>query len=176
MRHSATTGPPAPPRRSRRATPTACEGHPDGRRLGQVTTRLRPEHPIGPHRDGHPISGPPPAVGALSCNRSTTGTAAGPQRDLPAGPLHTPLVEPGAATMLGPPVDLSAHDPDSDVRTARSRPRRPGQRPGRRPTDASGPLVRLDVRSGTGRVAPAGPGARELPPGAPVPGARRLAR
>src|SRR5580658_9919865 len=93
-----------------------ARGYLDGRSLAEVFAWLRPNDLIWNYWVNNYLLGKkPPAFDILFWNADTTRMTAGLHRDfLELGAGNT-LVRPGAATMLGSPVDLSAVNRDSYV-------------------------------------------------------------
>ena len=93
-----------------------ARGYLDGRSLAEVFAWLRPNDLIWSYWVNNYLLGKkPPAFDILFWNADTTRMAAGLHRDfLELGAGNT-LVQPGTATMLGSPVDLSAVNTDSYI-------------------------------------------------------------
>src|SRR6202453_3470390 len=93
-----------------------ARGYLDGSSLAEVFAWLRPNDLIWNYWVNNYLLGKkPPAFDILFWNADTTRMAAGLHRDfLELGAGNT-LVQPGAATMLGSPVDLSAVNRDSYI-------------------------------------------------------------
>ncbi len=91
------------------AAASRARGYLDGRSLAEVFAWLRPNDLIWNYWVNNYLLGKkPPAFDILFWNADTTRMAAGLHRDfLELGAGNT-LVQPGAATMLGSPVDLAA--------------------------------------------------------------------
>jgi polyhydroxyalkanoate synthase len=98
------------------AAASKARGYLDGRSLAEVFAWLRPNDLIWNYWVNNYLLGKkPPAFDILFWNADTTRMSAGLHRDfLELGAGNT-LVQPGAATMLGSPVDLSAVNRDSYV-------------------------------------------------------------
>ncbi len=92
------------------------KGYLDGATLAEVFAWLRPNDLVWNYWVNNYLQGkPPPAFDILFWNADTTRMTAGLHRgfiDVSVGNL---LTKPGAATMLGSPVDLSAVDVDAYV-------------------------------------------------------------
>ena len=93
-----------------------ARGYLDGRSLAEVFAWLRPNDLIWNYWVNNYLLGKkPPPFDILFWNADTTRMTAGLHRDfLELGAANT-LVRPGAATMLGSPVDLSAVNRDSYI-------------------------------------------------------------
>jgi polyhydroxyalkanoate synthase len=98
------------------AAASQARGYLDGRALAEVFAWLRPNDLIWNYWVNNYLLGKkPPAFDILFWNADTTRMTAGLHRDfLELGAGNT-LVSPGAATMLGSPVDLSAVNQDSYI-------------------------------------------------------------
>jgi polyhydroxyalkanoate synthase subunit PhaC len=98
------------------AAASAARGYLDGRSLAEVFAWLRPNDLIWNYWVNNYLLGKkPPAFDILFWNADTTRMTAGLHRDfLELGAGNT-LVRPGAATMLGSPVDLAAVSRDSYI-------------------------------------------------------------
>src|SRR3984957_11750280 len=98
------------------AASSSARGYLDGRSLVEVFAWLRPNDLIWNYWVNNYLLGKkPPAFDILFWNADTTRMGAGLHRDfLELGAGNT-LVQPGVATMLGSPVDLSAVDRDSYI-------------------------------------------------------------
>jgi polyhydroxyalkanoate synthase len=98
------------------AAASNARGYLDGRALAEVFAWLRPNDLIWNYWVNNYLLGKkPPAFDILFWNADTTRMTAGLHRDfLELGAGNT-LVRPGAATMLGSPVDLAAVDRDSYI-------------------------------------------------------------
>lgn len=92
------------------------KGYLDGRTLAEVFAWLRPNDLIWSYWVNNYLRGEAPkAFDILFWNADTTRMTAGLHRDFLDIALRNALVTPGAATMLGTPVDLSKIDRDSYV-------------------------------------------------------------
>ncbi len=88
---------------------SARKGYLDGRALAGVFAWLRPNDLIWNYWVNNYLLGKdPPAFDVLYWNADTTRMPAALHRDFMMLSLENSLVEPGAATVLGTPVDLSA--------------------------------------------------------------------
>jgi len=98
------------------AAASNARGYLDGRALAEVFAWLRPNDLIWNYWVNNYLLGKkPPAFDILFWNADTTRMTAGLHRDfLELGAGNT-LVRPGAATMLGSPVDLAAVNRDSYI-------------------------------------------------------------
>jgi polyhydroxyalkanoate synthase subunit PhaC len=98
------------------AAASRARGYLDGRSLAEVFAWLRPNDLIWNYWVNNYLLGKkPPAFDILFWNADTTRMAAGLHRDfLELGAGNT-LVRPGAATLLGSPVDLAAVNRDSYI-------------------------------------------------------------
>jgi class II poly(R)-hydroxyalkanoic acid synthase len=95
---------------------SAARGYLDGRGLAEVFAWLRPDDLIWSYWVNNYLQGrPPPAFDILYWNADTTRLPAALHRDFIALALANALTKPGAATMLGSPVDLSKVDVDAYV-------------------------------------------------------------
>ncbi len=95
---------------------SAKKGYLDGRTLAEVFAWLRPNDLIWSYWVNNYLRGrPPKAFDILFWNADTTRMTAGLHRDFIDIALRNALVTPGAATMLGTPVDLSKVDRPSYV-------------------------------------------------------------
>jgi polyhydroxyalkanoate synthase subunit PhaC len=98
------------------AAASSARGYLDGRSLAEVFAWLRPNDLIWNYWVNNYLLGKkPPAFDILFWNADTTRMAAGLHRDFLELGAANSLVEPGAATMLGSPVDLSAVDRDNYI-------------------------------------------------------------
>jgi polyhydroxyalkanoate synthase len=98
------------------AAASSARGYLDGRSLAEVFAWLRPNDLIWNYWVNNYLLGKkPPAFDILFWNADTTRMTAGLHRDFLELGAANALVRPGAATMLGSPVDLSAVDRDSYV-------------------------------------------------------------
>jgi hypothetical protein len=96
------------------AAASAARGYVDGRSLAEVFAWLRPNDLIWNYWVNNYLLGrKPPAFDILSWNADTTRMTAGLHRDFLQLGVSNALARPGAAAMLGSPVDLSAIDRDS---------------------------------------------------------------
>jgi polyhydroxyalkanoate synthase subunit PhaC len=95
---------------------SAARGYLDGRSLAEVFAWLRPNDLIWSYWVNNYLRGKqPPAFDILYWNADTTRMPAALHRDFIEVIMGGLLAKPGAATMLGSPVDLSAVDADSYV-------------------------------------------------------------
>ena len=95
---------------------SARRGYLDGRSLAEVFAWLRPNDLVWNYWVNNYLEGkPPPAFDVLYWNADTTRMAAGLHRDFIDLAMRNALVTPGAAMMLGRPVDLSRVEVDSYV-------------------------------------------------------------
>ena len=95
---------------------SAARGYLDGRTLAEVFAWLRPDDLIWNYWVNNYLQGkPPPPFDILYWNADTTRMPAGLHRDFIELGLSNALTRPGAASMLGSPVDLSEIDVDSYV-------------------------------------------------------------
>jgi polyhydroxyalkanoate synthase len=95
---------------------SAARGYLDGRTLAEVFAWLRPDDLIWNYWVNNYLRGRDPAAfDILFWNADTTRMAAGLHRGFIDLGLRNALVEPGAASMLGSPVDLSAVTADGYV-------------------------------------------------------------
>lgn len=110
-----TTGALLDPETARRAVAASQKkGYLDGRTLAEVFAWLRPNDLIWSYWVNNYLAGKPPkAFDILFWNADTTRMTAGLHRDFIDIALRNALVTPGAATMLGTPVDLSKVDRDT---------------------------------------------------------------
>jgi poly[(R)-3-hydroxyalkanoate] polymerase subunit PhaC len=93
-----------------------ARGYLDGRSLAEVFAWLRPNDLIWNYWVNNYLLGKkPPAFDILFWNADTTRMTAGLHRDFLQLGAANALVSPGAATMLGSPVDLAAVDRDSYI-------------------------------------------------------------
>jgi poly(3-hydroxyalkanoate) synthetase len=91
-------------------------GYLDGRALAEVFAWLRPDDLIWNYWVNNYLQGrTPPAFDILYWNADTTRLPAALHRDFIELALSNALTTPGAATMLGSPVDLAKVDTDSYV-------------------------------------------------------------
>jgi polyhydroxyalkanoate synthase len=87
---------------------SARKGYLDGTSLAEVFAWLRPTDLVWRYWVNNYVEGKTPAAfDVLFWNADTTRMAAGLHRDMVLTGLHNSLTSPGAATMLGTPVDLS---------------------------------------------------------------------
>jgi polyhydroxyalkanoate synthase subunit PhaC len=92
------------------------KGYLDGAALAEVFAWLRPNDLVWNYWVNNYLQGKPPAAfDILYWNADTTRMSAGLHRDFIDLALGNSLVQPGKATMLGTPVDLSAVTVDSYV-------------------------------------------------------------
>ncbi|MBM7806167.1 class II poly(R)-hydroxyalkanoic acid synthase [Geodermatophilus bullaregiensis] len=92
------------------------KGYLDGATLAEVFAWLRPNDLVWNYWVNNYLQGkPPPAFDILFWNADTTRMTAGLHRDFIDVSVGNLLTKPGAATMLGSPVDLSAVDVDAYV-------------------------------------------------------------
>jgi polyhydroxyalkanoate synthase len=92
------------------------KGYLDGGSLAEVFAWLRPNDLVWSYWVNNYLQGKPPAAfDILYWNADTTRMTAGLHRDFIDIALQNALTEPGKATMLGTPVDLSAVDVDTYV-------------------------------------------------------------
>ena len=95
---------------------SGARGYLDGRALAEVFAWLRPDDLIWNYWVNNYLQGrPPPAFDILYWNADTTRLPAALHRDFIRLGLANALTVPGAATMLGSPVDLSKVDVDAYV-------------------------------------------------------------
>ncbi len=93
-----------------------AKGYLDGRTLAEVFAWLRPDDLIWNYWVNNYLQGkPPPPFDILYWNADTTRLPAALHRDFIRLALDNALIKPGAATMLGTPVDLSKVDADAYV-------------------------------------------------------------
>jgi polyhydroxyalkanoate synthase subunit PhaC len=91
-------------------------GYLDGRQLGELFAWLRPGDLVWNYWINNYLLGQaPPAFDVLYWNADSTRMAAGLHADFVHLAIHNGLVEPGAATVLGRTVDLSAVTVDSYI-------------------------------------------------------------
>jgi polyhydroxyalkanoate synthase subunit PhaC len=91
-------------------------GYLDGRQLGELFAWLRPGDLIWNYWVNNYLLGQmPPAFDVLYWNADTTRMSAQLHADFVTMAIHNGLIEPGATTVLGRPVDLSAVTADSYV-------------------------------------------------------------
>jgi polyhydroxyalkanoate synthase len=91
-------------------------GYLDGRNLGELSAWLRPGDLVWNYWVNNYLLGrTPPAFDVLFWNADTTRMSAGLHADLVDLAMHNRLTEPGAATVLGRPVDLREVDVDAYV-------------------------------------------------------------
>ena len=91
-------------------------GYMDGRSLAEVFAWLRPDDLIWNYWVNNYLQGKtPPPFDILYWNADTTRMPAGLHRDFIEIAMANALAKPGAASMLGSPVDLSMIDTDSYV-------------------------------------------------------------
>ncbi|SDC15658.1 polyhydroxyalkanoate synthase [Geodermatophilus telluris] len=92
------------------------KGYLDGATLAEVFAWLRPNDLVWNYWVNNYLQGkPPPAFDILYWNADTTRMTAGLHHDFIEVSIGNLLTKPGAATMLGSPVDLSAIDVDAYV-------------------------------------------------------------
>ncbi|TFV60461.1 alpha/beta fold hydrolase [Geodermatophilus sp. DF01-2] len=92
------------------------KGYLDGATLAEVFAWLRPNDLVWNYWVNNYLQGkPPPAFDILYWNADTTRMTAGLHRDFIDVAIGNKLTRPGAATMLGSPVDLSKIDVDAYV-------------------------------------------------------------
>ena len=95
---------------------SAARGFLDGRALAEVFAWLRPGDLIWSYWVNNYLQGhQPPPFDILYWNADTTRMTAGLHRDFVRLAVDNALTRPGAATMLGSPVDLAKVDVDSYV-------------------------------------------------------------
>jgi polyhydroxyalkanoate synthase len=95
---------------------SAARGYLDGRSLAEVFAWLRPDDLIWNYWVNNYLQGrTPPPFDILAWNADTTRLAAGLHRGFIRLALDNGLTKPGAASMLGSPVDLSKVDADAYV-------------------------------------------------------------
>jgi polyhydroxyalkanoate synthase subunit PhaC len=95
---------------------SGARGYLDGRSLAEVFAWLRPDDLIWNYWVNNYLQGrPPPAFDILYWNADTTRLPAALHRDFIKLGLANALTVPGAATMLGSPVDLGKVDTDTYV-------------------------------------------------------------
>ncbi len=93
-----------------------AQGYLDGRTLAEVFAWLRPDDLIWNYWVNNYLQGkPPPRFDILYWNADTTRLPAALHRDFITMALDNALTKPGAATIMGTPVDLSKVDADSYV-------------------------------------------------------------
>ncbi|MBV9794476.1 MAG: alpha/beta fold hydrolase [Actinobacteria bacterium] len=98
------------------AAASRARGYLDGRTLAEVFAWLRPNDLIWNYWVNNYLLGrKPPPFDILFWNADTTRMTAGLHHDFLRLGVDNALVSPGATTMLGSPVDLSAVDRDSYV-------------------------------------------------------------
>jgi polyhydroxyalkanoate synthase len=98
------------------AAASQARGYLDGRSLAEVFAWLRPNDLIWNYWVNNYLLGKkPPPFDILFWNADTTRMTAGLHRDFLQLGAANALVSPGAATMLGSPVDLGAIDRDSYI-------------------------------------------------------------
>jgi len=91
-----------------------ARGYMDGRTLAEVFAWLRPDDLIWNYWVNNYLQGkPPPPFDILYWNADTTRMPAGLHRNFIEIAMSNALTKPGAASMLGSPVDLSTIDVDS---------------------------------------------------------------
>jgi len=96
------------------AAASRARGYLDGRSLAEVFAWLRPNDLIWNYWVNNYLLGrPPPPFDILFWNADTTRMTAGLHRDFLRLGVANSLVQPGGATMLGSPVNLSLVDRDS---------------------------------------------------------------
>jgi polyhydroxyalkanoate synthase len=92
------------------------KGYLDGAMLAEVFAWLRPNDLVWNYWVNNYLQGqPPPAFDILYWNADTTRMSAALHRDFIDVAIGNQLTEPGRASMLGTPVDLSAVDVDTYV-------------------------------------------------------------
>jgi polyhydroxyalkanoate synthase subunit PhaC len=92
------------------------KGYLDGSSLAEVFAWLRPTDLVWRYWVNNYVEGKTPAAfDVLFWNADTTRMAAGLHRDMVLTGLHNSLTSPGAATILGTPVDLSKLTTDAYV-------------------------------------------------------------
>jgi class II poly(R)-hydroxyalkanoic acid synthase len=92
------------------------KGYLDGATLAEVFAWLRPNDLVWNYWVNNYLQGkPPPAFDILFWNADTTRMSAGLHRDFIDVAMGNKLTKPGAATMLGSPVDLSKVEVDAYV-------------------------------------------------------------
>ncbi|SEP26951.1 PHA/PHB synthase family protein [Trujillonella endophytica] len=92
------------------------QGYLDGAMLAEVFAWLRPNDLVWNYWVNNYLQGkPPPAFDILYWNADTTRMTAGLHRDFIDVAVRNSLTEPGAAGMLGSPVDMAAVDVDTYV-------------------------------------------------------------
>jgi polyhydroxyalkanoate synthase len=95
---------------------SARKGYLDGRSLAEVFAWLRPTDLVWRYWVNNYVQGKSPApFDVLYWNADTTRMAAALHRDMVMAGLHNSLATPGAASMLGMPVDLSQLATDAYV-------------------------------------------------------------
>jgi polyhydroxyalkanoate synthase len=95
---------------------SSARGYLDGRALAEVFAWLRPDDLIWNYWVNNYLQGrTPPAFDILHWNADTTRLPAALHRDFITLALGNALTKPGAATMLGSPVDLGKVDTDTYV-------------------------------------------------------------
>jgi polyhydroxyalkanoate synthase len=95
---------------------SARKGYLDGRSLAEVFAWLRPTDLVWRYWVNNYVQGKSPApFDVLYWNADTTRMAAALHRDMVMTGLHNSLATPGAASMLGMPVDLSQLTTDAYV-------------------------------------------------------------
>jgi polyhydroxyalkanoate synthase len=93
-----------------------AKGYLDGKALAEIFAWLRPGDLIWNYWVNNYLAGrTPPAFDILFWNADTTRMSAALHRDFVTAALENSLTRPGAATMLGTPVDLGAVTVDSYV-------------------------------------------------------------
>jgi class II poly(R)-hydroxyalkanoic acid synthase len=93
-----------------------ARGYMDGRTLAEVFAWLRPDDLIWNYWVNNYLQGkPPPAFDILYWNADTTKMPAGLHRNFIEIAMANALTKPGAASLLGSPLDLSKIDVDSYV-------------------------------------------------------------
>jgi polyhydroxyalkanoate synthase subunit PhaC len=98
------------------AAASSARGYLDGRSLAEVFAWLRPNDLIWNYWVNNYLLGrEPPPFDILFWNADTTRMTAGLHRDFLQMGVTNALVQPGAMTMLGSPVDLALIDRDSYV-------------------------------------------------------------
>ena len=95
---------------------SAARGYLDGRALAEVFAWLRPNDLVWNYWvESYLLGEAPKPFDVLFWNADTTRMSAGLHRDFIDLAQRNALVDPGAATMLGSPIDLGAVDVDSYV-------------------------------------------------------------
>ncbi|MGO9511535.1 MAG: PHA/PHB synthase family protein [Mycobacterium sp.] len=95
---------------------SAIKGYLDGRAMAEVFAWLRPTDLVWRYWVNNYVQGRSPAAfDVLFWNADTTRMAAALHKDLVLMAVHNALTTPGAVSMLGTPVDLSAITADSYI-------------------------------------------------------------